>query len=80
MRPTLPLLKTICAILLSSACTLALAQDPPARVGRISTVEGQVLVRAGDGEAQNALLNWPVTTRLTTATRSRTSATSTTMR
>ncbi|NVI80759.1 DUF6600 domain-containing protein [Janthinobacterium sp. BJB401] len=62
MRPTLPLLKTICAVLLSSACTLALAQDPPARVGRISTVEGQVLVRAGDGEAQNALLNWPVTT------------------
>ena len=70
MRPTLslPLLKTICAMLLSSACTLALAQDPPARVGRISTVEGQVLVRAGDGEAQNALLNWPITTdnRLTT--------------
>ena len=64
MRPTLsfPLLNTLCAVLLSSACTLALAQDPPARVGRISTVEGQVLVRAGDGEAQNALLNWPVTT------------------
>lgn len=64
MRPilSLPLLKTVCAVLLSSACTFALAQDPPARVGRISTVEGQVLVRAGDGEAQNALLNWPVTT------------------
>ncbi|PLY41350.1 hypothetical protein CSZ94_16120 [Janthinobacterium sp. ROICE36] len=55
-------MKTVCAVLLSSACTFALAQDPPARVGRISTVEGQVLVRAGDGEAQNALLNWPVTT------------------
>ena len=70
MRPTLslPLLKSVCAVLLSSACTFALAQDPPARVGRLSTVEGQVLVRAGDGEAQNALLNWPVTTdnRLTT--------------
>lgn len=64
MRPilSLPLLNTVCAMLLSSACTFALAQDPPARVGRISTVEGQVLVRAGDGEAQNALLNWPVTT------------------
>ena len=64
MRPilSLPLLNTMCAMLLSSACTFALAQDPPARVGRISTVEGQVLVRAGDGEAQNALLNWPVTT------------------
>ncbi|WP_215410198.1 FecR family protein [Janthinobacterium sp. JC611] len=70
MRPTLssPFLNTVCAVLLSSACSLALAQDPPARVGRISTVEGQVLVRAGDGDAQNALLNWPVTTdnRLTT--------------
>lgn len=64
MRPilSLPLLNTVCAMLLSSACTFTLAQDPPARVGRISTVEGQVLVRAGDGEAQNALLNWPVTT------------------
>jgi hypothetical protein len=63
MRPiSFPLLNTVCAVLLSSACSLALAQDPPARVGRISTVEGQVLVRAGDGEAQNALLNWPVTT------------------
>ena len=64
MRPTLPFpfLRAVCAVLLSSACSLALAEDPPARVGRISTVEGQVLVRAGDGEAQNALLNWPVTT------------------
>ena len=64
MRPilSLPLLNTMCAMLLSSACAFALAQDPPVRVGRISTVEGQVLVRAGDGEAQNALLNWPVTT------------------
>ena len=63
MRPiSFPLLNTLCALLLSSACCLALAQDPPTRVGRISTVEGQVLVRAGDGEAQNALLNWPVTT------------------
>ncbi|MEG2032095.1 MAG: hypothetical protein RR376_15735 [Janthinobacterium sp.] len=60
MRPIF--LKTLCALLLSSACSLALADDPPARVGRLSTVEGQVLVRAGDGEAQNALLNWPVTT------------------
>ncbi|MDZ5636722.1 DUF6600 domain-containing protein [Janthinobacterium sp. GMG1] len=64
MRPILsfPFLNTVCAVLLSSACSLALAEDPPTRVGRISTVEGQVLVRAGDGEAQNALLNWPVTT------------------
>ncbi|WP_426074709.1 DUF6600 domain-containing protein [Janthinobacterium sp. DSP2-3-3] len=64
MRATLPFpcLQAVCAVLLSSACTFAMGEDPPARVGRISTVEGQVLVRAGDGEAQNALLNWPITT------------------
>ncbi|MBB5371472.1 MULTISPECIES: DUF6600 domain-containing protein [unclassified Janthinobacterium] len=60
MRPFF--LKTLCALALSSVMGLALADDPPARVGRISTVEGQVLVRSGDGEAQDALLNWPVTT------------------
>ena len=65
MRPTL--LHTVFAFVLTSACQLALA-DPPERVGRISTVEGQVLVRAGDGEAGEALLNWPIATdnRITT--------------
>ena len=65
MRPSL--LHTVFAFVLASASSLVLA-DPPERVGRISTVEGQVLVRAGDGEAEEALLNWPVTTdnRITT--------------
>lgn len=44
---------------LALCSTLALA-DPPARVGRISSVEGGVTV-VGDGEANAALLNWPVT-------------------
>lgn len=59
MRPTF--LNTVFALVLSSAGAQALA-DSPERVGRISTVEGQVLVRAGDGAPQDALLNWPVST------------------
>ena len=59
MRPSF--LNTVFALVLSSAGAPALA-DPPERVGRISTVEGQVLVRAGDGAPQDALLNWPVST------------------
>ncbi|MGK5026817.1 DUF6600 domain-containing protein [Janthinobacterium sp. RB2R34] len=59
MRPTF--LNTVFALVLSSAGAQA-AADPTERVGRISTVEGQVLVRAGDGEPQDALLNWPVST------------------
>ena len=59
MRPTF--LNTVFALVLSSAGAPALA-DSPERVGRISTVEGQVLVRAGDGAPQDALLNWPVST------------------
>lgn len=69
MRPTL--LHTLCAVLLSSVFSVAAADDEPEapeRVGRISTVAGPVLLRAGDGEAQSALLNWPITTdnRITT--------------
>ncbi|OBV41234.1 DUF6600 domain-containing protein [Janthinobacterium psychrotolerans] len=65
MRPTF--LHAVFAFVLSAAGAPALA-EPPERVGRISTVEGQVLVRAGDGEPQDALSNWPVSTdsRITT--------------
>lgn len=59
MRPSF--LNTVFALVLSSAGAQA-AADSPERVGRISTVEGQVLVRAGDGAPQDALLNWPVST------------------
>ena len=59
MRPSF--LNTVFALVLSSAGAPALA-DSPERVGRISTVEGQVLVRAGDGAPQDALPNWPVST------------------
>ncbi|HEU4844390.1 MAG TPA: DUF6600 domain-containing protein [Burkholderiaceae bacterium] len=39
----------------------ALADDIPGRVGRISSVEGQVTV-VGAGDPADAMLNWPVTT------------------
>ncbi|MES2741633.1 MAG: DUF6600 domain-containing protein [Pseudomonadota bacterium] len=46
---------------LSLAGTAALA-DPPSRVGRIASTEGQVTLYAGaDDQANPALLNWPVT-------------------
>ena len=69
MRPNL--LHTLCAVLLSSAFSIAVADDTleaPERVGRISNVAGSVVLRSGDGEAQTALLNWPITTdnRITT--------------
>ncbi|MYM80601.1 hypothetical protein GTP44_01325 [Duganella sp. FT50W] len=39
---------------------LAHAEDPPAMVGRISSVQGQVTL-VGDGDPTAASLNWPVT-------------------
>ena len=69
MRPKL--FHALCAVMLSSAFSVAVADDDieaPERVGRISTLSGPVLLRAGDGEAQTALLNWPITSdnRITT--------------
>ncbi|CAN7640115.1 hypothetical protein LJR289_004825 [Pseudoduganella sp. LjRoot289] len=46
---------------LVAASSLALAdEDPPARVGRISSTQGQVTVEADGEEASGSLLNWPV--------------------
>jgi hypothetical protein len=59
---------------LVAASTLALAgEDPPARVGRISSAEGQVTVDADGEQASGSLLNWPVAsgTRITAAPGSR---------
>src|SRR5690348_12765153 len=55
------LLVAVAAILLTGAAVPALA-DPPARVGRLSAVEGTASMRAGDGEEWSiAPLNAPVT-------------------
>jgi len=59
---------------LVAVSSLALADDdPPARVGRISSAEGQVTVEADGEEASGNLLNWPVAsgTRITAARGSR---------
>ena len=59
---------------LVAVSSLALADDdPPARVGRISSAEGPVTVEADGEEASGSLLNWPVAsgTRITAARGSR---------
>jgi hypothetical protein len=50
----------ILLIALVAISTLALADDLPARVGRISSAEGQVTVQADGEQASGSLLNWPV--------------------
>jgi hypothetical protein len=54
----------VALLALTAVSTLALAQEPPATVGRISLTQGQVSLggEAGD-EMEPALLNWPVTSR-----------------
>jgi hypothetical protein len=61
--------KTAVMLALTALSTAALAQDtldtePPGRVGRVSLVQGKVSIGGDVGEAsQDALVNWPVTTR-----------------
>lgn len=60
---------------LVAVTSLAMADDPPARVARVSVVEGQVTLQETDGdEAGGNLVNWPVTsgTRITAAPGART--------
>ena len=55
--------------------TLALAADPPARVGRVALAQGQVSISGEEGDEVNAAqVNWPVTShnRITTARGART--------
>ncbi|MCD2517848.1 hypothetical protein LQ564_16160 [Massilia sp. G4R7] len=61
--------KTAVMLALAALSTAALAQDtldtePPGRVGRVALVQGKVSIGGDVGEAsQDALVNWPVTTR-----------------
>ena len=61
--------KTAVMLALAALSTAAFAQDtldtePPDRVGRIALVQGKVSIGGDVGEAsQDALVNWPVTTR-----------------
>lgn len=43
-----------------AACSALALADPPAVVGRISSVQGQVTI-LGEGDPNTAILNWPVT-------------------
>ncbi|MYM22855.1 hypothetical protein GTP46_09380 [Duganella sp. FT135W] len=54
------IIHTVVLAALAGLSSLALAEDPPAMVGRISSVQGQVTL-VGDGEPIGASLNWPVT-------------------
>jgi hypothetical protein len=55
-------IKAVTLIALAAFSTLALADDPPARVGRIALAQGQVSISSEVGdEASAALVNWPVT-------------------
>jgi len=56
------LLHTVTLLALAAFSTLALADDPPALVGRVSLAQGQVTISGEVGEESSAaLLNWPVT-------------------
>ena len=54
------LIHTVVLAALAGFSALALADDPPAIVGRISSVQGQVTL-VGEGDPVGASLNWPVT-------------------
>ncbi|MRW90229.1 hypothetical protein GJ699_09555 [Duganella sp. FT80W] len=55
------LIQTVVLAALAGWSALALADDPPSMVGRMSSVQGQVTL-VGDGDPVNVGLNWPVTT------------------
>ncbi|HBZ05524.1 MAG TPA: hypothetical protein DEP03_03795, partial [Massilia sp.] len=64
MKPRFLKTATLLALALSSALAAqpALADDPPARVGRIALTQGEVSISAGPGDSpSSALVNWPLT-------------------
>lgn len=66
---TLGTLKKTATLLALAVCsTLALADDPPARVGRVALTQGQVSVSSAGETANAALVNWPVTSNQTIST------------
>ena len=65
---TLRTLKTATLLALAVYSTLALADDPPARVGRVALTQGQVSISSAGESANAALVNWPVTSNQTIST------------
>jgi hypothetical protein len=67
--------KTVMALALAGLSALAVAADPPARVGRVALAQGQVSIGTDVGAEMNAAqVNWPVTSgnTITTAPGART--------
>jgi hypothetical protein len=67
--------KTVMALALAGLSALAVAADPPARVGRVALAQGQVSIGSDVGaEMSAAQVNWPVTSgnTITTAAGART--------
>jgi hypothetical protein len=67
--------KTVMALALAGLSALAVAADPPARVGRVALAQGQVSIGSDVGAEMNAAqVNWPVTSgnTITTAPGART--------
>ncbi|MFC5459997.1 DUF6600 domain-containing protein [Massilia niabensis] len=61
-------LRTATLLALAAFSTLALADDPPSRVGRVSLAQGQVSISVPGEAASAALVNWPVTSSNTIST------------
>jgi len=55
-----PILKAVTLLAFTTLSALAMAADPPANVGRVAFVQGQVGIEADDGP-DAVQLNWPVT-------------------
>jgi hypothetical protein len=68
------LLETLMLAAFATVSTTALADDAPARVGRVALTQGQVSVSAEGAETMTAQANWPVTSSemITTARGART--------
>jgi hypothetical protein len=61
--------KTVTLLAFTAFSTAALADDPPARVGRVALAEGQVSISQDTGQpAAGAQVNWPVTSHNTIST------------
>jgi hypothetical protein len=63
------LLKTVTLLAFTALSTVALADDPPARVGRVALAQGQVSISSNVGAPwANVQVNWPVTSQNTITT------------
>jgi hypothetical protein len=61
--------KTVALLAFTAFSTAALADDPPARVGRVALAQGQVSISQDSGQPPTGVqVNWPVTSHNTVTT------------